>query len=367
MTTAPDGADQIIQIRGVDKSFGRFQALSAIELDVARGEFMALLGASGCGKSTLLRMIAGFETPSGGQIMIDGRDMAAVPPHRRPVNMVFQSYALFPHMSVADNIAFGLRQDGVARRAVAERVAEMLALIQLEDFAQRRPHQLSGGQMQRVALARALARRPAVLLLDEPLSALDRKLRERTRDELVALQRRLGTTFVMVTHDQEEALAMADRVAVMHEGRIAQVGRPDEIYERPASRYVADFVGDINLFDGRILACESGRVAVEVGGARVVVAGDAAPAIGEAVTVAVRPEKIRLGWSALGDGWNCGTARVRQVAFRGETRLVTLETEGGGVMRVVVANAANGTGALPRPGEALRYAWPAASGVLLTR
>src|SRR5215831_13411726 len=242
----------LLRIERVAKTFGGFRAVNGVSLDIAAGEFFALLGPSGCGKTTLLRMLAGFETPDEGHILLNGRDIAQVLPHERPVNMMFQNYALFPHLTVRDNIAFGLRRAGMARKDVDMRVAEMVALVKLEGLEKRKPDQLSGGQRQRVALARSLARRPQVLLLDEPLAALDKKLRESTQWELMELQRRLGLTFIIVTHDQEEAMTVAGRIGVMNAGRLEQVATPRELYEAPATRWVAQFVGDINLFDGQI-------------------------------------------------------------------------------------------------------------------
>ena len=248
----------LLEIIAASKSFAGTAAVDNVSLAVESGEFFALLGPSGCGKTTLLRMIAGFETPDSGRIVIDGIDVTAVPPYRRPVNMMFQSYALFPHLDVARNVAFGLKQEGMQRRRRDARVAEMLALVQMSDYARRRPHELSGGQKQRVALARALAKMPKLLLLDEPLAALDRKLREETRLELTGIQQRVGTTFLVVTHDQDEALGMASRIAVMDHGRLVQIGGPAEIYERPQSRFVAEFVGKVNLFEGELVAAPGG-------------------------------------------------------------------------------------------------------------
>src|SRR5580658_1921743 len=255
----------LLEISEVSKNFGAVAAVDQVSLSVDEGELFALLGPSGCGKTTLLRLIAGFERPDAGRILIDGSDVTEVPPYRRPVNMMFQSYALFPHLDVAGNIAFGLRQEGMERRRREARVADMLALVQMADYARRRPHELSGGQKQRVALARALARMPKLLLLDEPLAALDRKLREETRLELIGIQERVGTSFLVVTHDQEEALGMASRIAVMNHGQVAQLGSAAEIYERPNSRFVADFVGAVNLFDGGVVS-DDGWLALAVPG-----------------------------------------------------------------------------------------------------
>src|SRR6266403_1907944 len=258
---SPHVADlPLLRIEGVVKNFGSFRAVDHLSLDIRRGEFFALLGPSGCGKTTLLRMLAGFETPDQGRVLLDGKDIAQVLPHQRPINMMFQNYALFPHLTVRDNIAFGLKRAGMPRSQINTRVAEMVALVKLEGLEQRKPDQLSGGQKQRVALARSLARRPKVLLLDEPLGALDKKLRESTQAELMELQRRRGMTFIIVTHDQEEAMTMASRIGVMDAGRLDQVASPRELYEAPASRWVAEFVGDINLFDGEVSLREHNRL-----------------------------------------------------------------------------------------------------------
>src|SRR5579859_2955850 len=291
----------LLRIDAVVKKFGDVRAVDRLSLDIRAGEFFALLGPSGCGKTTLLRMLAGFETPDEGRILLDGKDIAQIPPHRRPVNMMFQSYALFPHLDVRDNIAFGLKRAGMAAGKIDRRVAEMVALVKLEGLERRKPDQLSGGQKQRVALARSLARRPQVLLLDEPLAALDKKLRESTQLELMELQRRLGLTFIIVTHDQEEAMTVAGRIGVMDSGRLEQVATPRELYEAPGSRWVAEFVGDINLFEGQIGSGNGGhvtmgpRLAIATRDAGTVyVAAPRQPIVKANVCVAIRPEKIKL-------------------------------------------------------------------------
>src|SRR3954471_8159377 len=260
---APPAAGQpLLRIEGVAKTFGTFRAVDGVSLDIKAGEFFALLGPSGCGKTTLLRMLAGFEAPDQGRILLGGKDIAQALPHERPINMMFQNYALFPHLSVRDNIAFGLKRAGMARADIATRVAEMIALVKLDGLERRKPDQLSGGQKQRVALARALARHPKLLLLDEPLAALDKKLREETQAELMALQRQLGLTFVIVTHDQDEAMSMADRIGVMRDGRLQQVATPRQLYEAPASRWIAGFVGDINLIEGEVTYRDAHRLTI---------------------------------------------------------------------------------------------------------
>src|SRR5258708_2332048 len=285
----------LLRIDAVVKNFGGFRAVDRLSLDIRAGEFFALLGPSGCGKTTLLRMLAGFETPDEGRILLDGKDIAPVLPHQRPVNMMFQNYALFPHITVRDNIAFGLKRAGMPRSQIDARVAEMVALVKLEGLEKRKPDQLSGGQKQRVALARSLARRPQVLLLDEPLAALDKKLRESTQLELMELQRRLGMTFIIVTHDQEEAMTVASRIGVMDEGRLDQVATPRELYETPASRWIAEFIGDVNLFDGQVESRGNHRLTIstrEVG--TLVAAEPRNPVTKTAVSVAIRPEKVKL-------------------------------------------------------------------------
>src|SRR6266851_4243897 len=285
----------LLRIDAVVKKFGRFKAVDRLSLDIRAGEFFALLGPSGCGKTTLLRMLAGFETPDEGRILLDGKDIAQVLPHRRPVNMMFQNYALFPHLTVRDNIAFGLKRAGMAHAEMDKRVAGLVALLKLQGLEKRRPDQLSGGQKQRVALARALARRPQVLLLDEPLAALDKKLRESTQLELMELQRRLGMTFIIVTHDQEEAMTVASRIGVMDEGRLDQVATPRELYETPASRWIAEFIGDVNLFDGQVESRGNHRLTISTREAGTLVAAEPRnPVTKTAVSLAIRPEKVKL-------------------------------------------------------------------------
>src|SRR5499427_10025582 len=309
-------AAPLVRFENISKRFGDIAAVDRLSLDVYRNEFFALLGPSGCGKTTLLRLLAGFEMPDEGRVLLDGCDIAAMPPHRRPVNMMFQSYALFPHLSVAGNIAFGLRQDRLAKAAISARVDEMLALVKLEGFGGRRPDQLSGGQRQRVALARSLAKRPQVLLLDEPLAALDKQLRAETQFELMELQARLGTTFVIVTHDQEEAMTVARRMAVMDRGHIVQVGTPAEVYEQPNSRYVASFVGDANLIEGRLASTGPyGSLIDSAAGARLATSQRVEAAVGATEWVALRPEKLRVATAPLLASENCVAGRVAEIAY----------------------------------------------------
>jgi putrescine transport system ATP-binding protein len=357
----------LVRFENITKRFGTFTAVDQLSLDIHDGEFFALLGPSGCGKTTLLRLLAGFETPNEGRVLLAGKDLKSVPPYRRPVNMMFQSYALFPHLTVAGNIAFGLKQDGMAKADVAARVREMLALVRLDGFAARKPDQLSGGQRQRVALARALAKRPKVLLLDEPLAALDRKLREDTRFELIDLQARLGLTFVIVTHDAEEAMTVADRIAVMEHGRIAQVATPAEIYERPRSRFVADFIGDVNLIEGGLASVETTGVAIEaaVGRLTATEAGDSK--LGGRVWLAVRPEKIRIALSRPADAPNCVSGRVVDVGYLGDFSAYKVRTHAGLILKVAVPNL---TRLVERPigwNDQVWLSWPPDAGIVLTR
>ncbi len=350
----------LIRFENVTKRFGRFAAVDNVSLDIAAGEFFALLGPSGCGKTTLLRMLAGLEPLSEGRILIDGIDMAGTPPNRRPVNMVFQSYAVFPHMTVADNVAYGLKIDKVPRAQRETRVAEALDLVKLGDFAQRRPDQLSGGQRQRVALARALVKRPKVLLLDEPLSALDAKLREAMRGELAAIQREVGVTFVMVTHDQDEALAMASRCALMDRGMLLQVGSPGDLYERPAGRFVAEFIGTINAFEGRLAIAPDGQatVATPALAAPIVLRDAAGLAAGADAWVGIRPEKITLAPAdrPRPDG-NAVAGTIVASAYLGAITLYDVRTATGSLIKVSVPNATPVSGPAPAAGAAVWLAW----------
>ncbi|MCE7027088.1 ABC transporter ATP-binding protein [Jiella avicenniae] len=328
-----------LRFEGVTKRFGDFEAVDDLSLSIFESEFFALLGASGCGKSTLLRMLAGFEMPTSGRIVLDGEDMAGIPPYRRPVNMMFQSYALFPHMSVEKNVAFGLKQERMAKGEMADRVEQVLKLVKLEDYAKRKPEQLSGGQRQRVALARSLAKRPKVLLLDEPLGALDKKLREETQFELADLQYQLHTTFIMVTHDQEEAMTLADRIAVMDKGRILQVATPAEIYEAPNSRFVADFVGNVNVFEGTVRSATGDRVTIETsGGFDIVAERDVPVETGQKVSYVLRPEKLKIAAEPI-SGPNVMEGEVWDIAYFGPVTSFHIRLDTGEIVKVAMVNA----------------------------
>lgn len=345
-------AKPFISFDRVTKRFGDFTAVNDLSLAIYEKEFFALLGPSGCGKTTMMRMLAGFDAPTSGMLTLDGVNLTGIPPHKRPVNMMFQSYALFPHMNVEKNIAFGLKQDGHSKSGIKIRVEEMLSLVKLEEFAKRKPHQLSGGQRQRVALARSLAKRPKVLLLDEPLGALDKKLREETQFELMDLQERLGMTFMIVTHDQEEAMTVADRIAVMDKGKIIQIATPAEIYEVPASRYVADFIGDINLLEGRLEAFGGEVASLRCAGigsnssglqVRLHCQNTAGLGIGSSGWFAMRPEKMRLSQDVPpgvnpADPVNAVEGIVYDIAYLGDVSVYHVKISNGSILRATVAN-----------------------------
>jgi putrescine transport system ATP-binding protein len=337
----------LLRIDSVTKRFGGFTAVDKLSLDIRAGEFFALLGPSGCGKTTLLRMLAGFETPDGGHILLNGKDIARLLPHQRPVNMMFQNYALFPHLSARDNIAFGLKRANMPRSEIDERVAEMIALVKLEGLEKRKPDQLSGGQKQRVALARSLARRPKVLLLDEPLAALDKKLRENTQGELMELQRRLGLTFIIVTHDQEEAMTVADRIGVMDCGRLEQVATPRQLYEAPASRWIAEFVGDINILEGHTENRDGHLLTIATRGAGTIVAAEPRqPLVKTTICVAIRPEKVKLSRrgpvsdAAGAIPMNRLEGVVTEVNYLGGVTTYKIKLDTGAVLRASMANTA---------------------------
>jgi len=361
-------ADAQILIDGVTKTYGTHTAVDNVSLKIYKGEMFALVGASGCGKTTLLRMLAGFADPSSGRLLIDGVDMAAVPPHERPVNMMFQSYALFPHMTVESNVGYGLRRMPLDAKIKQQRVAEALDMVQLGALGERRPHQLSGGQRQRVALARALIRRPKVLLLDEPLSALDKKLREQTQFELMDLQYKLGITFIVVTHDQDEAMALASRIAVMDRGQVVQVGTPAEIYEFPRSRFVADFVGTTNFFESTVISCEPGLVRVQCAetGCELLVDDSGSFSVGQRVWVALRPEKARLGKEPV------SAARVNQLrgivwelGYLGNRSTYQIKTTSGKVVTVFAQNERRTSQAAIDWSDEVFVSWGADAAVLL--
>jgi putrescine transport system ATP-binding protein len=361
-------ATPFIRFENVTKRFGDFVAVKDLTLDIYEKEFFSLLGPSGCGKTTLMRMLAGFEEPSEGRIFLQGRDISGVPPYKRPTNMMFQSYALFPHMTVRKNVAFGLEQDKLPKDEIDARVDEMLALVKLKEFATRKPSQLSGGQRQRVALARSLAKRPKVLLLDEPLGALDRKLREETQFELMDIQHSLGLTFLIVTHDQEEAMTVSDRIAVMDKGVIVQVATPAEIYEAPNSRYVADFIGDINIFDGKVVSNEAGQVRIDCGGLSAVVAQECAAVAGNDIAFAIRPEKVRIALDRPADAvLNVAHGEVLDIGYLGDFSVFIVKLDDGRIMRAAQANVAR---LVDRPitfGDMVWLTWSADAGLVLTR
>jgi putrescine transport system ATP-binding protein len=361
-------AKACVEIRDVVKDFGGGSlAVNHVSLDIAKGEIFALLGSSGCGKTTLLRMLAGFEVPTAGSIVLDGLDLAGLPPYLRPLNMMFQSYALFPHLTVWDNVAFGLKREGMPRGEMVQRVEAMLKLVQLQKYAKRKPHQLSGGQQQRVALARSLAKRPQLMLLDEPLGALDKKLREETQIELVNIIHEVGVTCVMVTHDQEEAMTMATRIAVMSEGKILQVGTPGEIYETPTTRFVADFIGNVNLMDGSVVVDEPDVVEIDCGYCRHRVGHGITGNVGMAVTVAIRPEKIRLSRAKPEGEVNQVKGTVRDRSYFGSFTVYNLELAGGRRLKVSESNVDRHRSDAPEEGQVAWATWPDTAQVVLTQ
>jgi putrescine transport system ATP-binding protein len=358
-----------VEIERISKSFGDFKAVDDVSLKIYQREIFCLLGASGCGKTTLLRMLGGFETPTAGRILIDGEDMTGIPPYERPVNMMFQSYALFPHMNVEQNVAFGLKQDRLPKHEIQERVATMLDLVKMGEFAKRKPQQLSGGQRQRVALARSLVKRPKLLLLDEPLGALDKKLREHTQFELISLQDKLGVTFIVVTHDQEEAMTLASRIGVMNHGEIVQAGTPSEIYEFPNSKFVADFIGSVNMFEGKLIEDEPDYVRIgssELGGTIYVSHGISAPP--EAVVwAAIRPEKIFMSTAApAGSSDNLVRGTVQDIAYLGDLSIYLVKLPTGKVVRVTQPNTSRHAEAIGWD-QQVYLSWDATSPVVVTR
>ncbi|HEY5718368.1 MAG TPA: ABC transporter ATP-binding protein [Motiliproteus sp.] len=363
-----EGDKPFLKIENVTKRFGDFIAVDNISLDIYQNELFCLLGGSGSGKSTLLRMLAGFETATSGRILIDGVDMSGIPPWERPVNMMFQSYALFPHLSVADNVAFGLRREGVARAEVKERVAEMLELVQLGHLGKRKPHQLSGGQRQRIALARSLIKRPKLLLLDEPLGALDKKLREETQFELINIQDTLGVTFVVVTHDQEEAMTLATRIGVMNHGQIVQTAEPQDVYEYPNSRFVAQFIGSVNLFKGAVIEDCPGHVRIDSrdAGTTLFVNHGINCAPNQLVDVAVRPEKILISHQDPEQSNNCLQGVIEDIAYMGSLSVFKVKLASGVEVRVTKPNFQRGNGERFTWGDKVYLSWGDDSSVVLT-
>jgi len=337
--TKPLAQEGYLVTENLVKRFDDTLAVDEVSLSIGKGEIFALLGSSGCGKSTLLRMLAGFETPTSGKILLGGLDVVDMPPYVRPVNMMFQSYALFPHLSIWENVAFGLKREGLPKAEVQKRTDEMLNLVQLGAYAKRKPHQLSGGQQQRVALARSLAKKPKLLLLDEPLGALDKKLREQTQFELVNIIEQVGVTCVMVTHDQEEAMTMANRIAVMSKGRVLQVGSPEEVYEFPANRFVADFIGNVNLFEGTLVVDEPGHCAVATPIGQIHVGHGVSGTLDMPVAVAVRPEKISIAKECPAQvDHNLFKGRVKEIAYFGSYNTYIVQTDDGRKIKVTEAN-----------------------------
>ena len=366
----PDTAP-FIKIDGITKTFGGFTAVDQVNLAIFRGELFSLLGASGCGKTTLLRILAGLETPTSGKVWIDGVDMTQMPAYERPVNMMFQSYALFPHMNVAQNVAYGLKRDGIPKQEIGERVDQMLTMVELSGFSKRKPHQLSGGERQRVALARALVKRPKVLLLDEPLAALDKRLREQTQFELMRIQEQLGVTFIVVTHDQEEAMTLSTRIAVMDEGRFIQVGPPTELYENPDNRFIASFIGSVNLFAGRTLTRNNNlyTIALNKHDLQCQVEHTQHLDNGSPIWVAVRPEKITISTTPLAsEGLNQLMGTVDDIAYTGNLSTYRIKTQSGDIVEVTHPNQSRSRGSqlIADWDDTVYLHWTSADSVLLS-
>lgn len=368
----PD-AEPFVKIRALTKTFGSFTAVSAVDLDIYEGELFSLLGGSGCGKTTLLRMLAGFEEPSSGTISIDGVDMVNIPPYQRPVNMMFQSYALFPHMTVEQNVGYGLKQDRVEKNEIAERVAEILTIVELTPFNKRKPHQLSGGQRQRVALARSLVKKPKVLLLDEPLAALDKRLREQTQFELMNIQDQLGVTFIVVTHDQEEAMTLSTRIAVMDQGQFSQIGTPTDIYEYPQTRFVANFIGSANMFEGRVVENGDNHVIVRSSHGDLSFYIDHSSEIREniGVSIALRPEKITLSREVPEtiDEYNSVKGIVDDIGYLGNFSIYRILSENDKIIEVTHPNQSRPRDArhLAEWDDEVLLSWAPSSPILLTK
>lgn len=366
----PDTAP-FIKIEGITKTFGRFTAVDQVDLEIFRGELFCLLGASGCGKTTLLRILAGLETPTSGQIWIDGVDITQLPAYERPVNMMFQSYALFPHMNVAQNVAYGLKRDGIPKKEIGERVDQMLTMVELLGFSKRKPHQLSGGERQRVALARALVKRPKVLLLDEPLAALDKRLREQTQFELMRIQEQLGVTFIVVTHDQEEAMTLSTRIAVMNEGRFIQVAPPTELYENPDNRFIASFIGSVNLFAGHTLTRNNDLYTIALNKHDLQCQVEHAQHLdnGSPIWIAVRPEKITISTTPLAsEELNQLMGTVDDIAYTGNLSTYRIKTQSGDIVEVTHPNQSRSRGSqlIADWDDTVYLHWTSADSVLLS-
>ena len=367
MNLPPLPGKGFLQTNQLVKRFDGALAVDDVSLTIQKGEIFALLGSSGCGKSTLLRMLAGFEVPTSGSVVLNGVDIATFPPYERPINMMFQSYALFPHLDVWDNIAFGLKRESMPKGEIKTRVEEMLKLVQMESFAKRKPHQLSGGQQQRVALARSLAKKPQLLLLDEPLGALDKQLRERTQFELVNILESVGVTCVMVTHDQDEAMAMASRIAVMSHGRVLQIGTPKEIYEHPNCRFVSEFIGNVNLLEGEVTLDEANRCEVTTPYGVVSVGHGISGAVGMAAAIAVRPEKIQISKTRPDVHVNLFTGKVREIAYFGSFNTFIVEIAGGRTLKITETNTTRHESTVITWEDTVFFWWDDSAPVVLTQ